>query len=390
MGAATKGDDMKRTLILGAGFGGISVAMELRRRLGEEHEVVLVDRNEHFMMGLRKLWAVIGLGTLEEGRRSRELLVGAGVRFLQREIRAIEPAARRVITDREALDGDYLVVALGAEPRPDLVPGLAQHAHDLYDVTATPALAAALAGFEGGRIAIVIAGVPYKCPPAPYECALLIDAHLRERATLDRAGITVTTLQPMLLPNAGRDGSVWLGEQLEARGIVFQTARKVERVEAGRVVFTDGELEADLLIGVPPHLPPRVVKESGLTGNGEWVRVDPGTLETGAERVFAIGDNTQITLANGLPLPKAGIFAELEGARVAAAIAADVRGDKPPAPFDGRGYCFLEMGPHEATIVEGDFFAQPEPRISLREVSQENHAEKERFESERLRSWFGS
>jgi sulfide:quinone oxidoreductase len=141
---------------------------------------------------------------------------------------------------------------------------------------------------------------------------------------------------------------------------------------------------------VPPHRPPIVVKQSGLTGDGEWIRVDPGTLATEFAHAFAIGDATQITLANGLPLPKAGIFAEREGERVAAAIAADVLGEAPPLPFDGRGYCFVEMGPDEAAMIDGDFFAKPEPRVTLGEVSAANRERKHAFEAERLRKWFGA
>jgi sulfide:quinone oxidoreductase len=380
---------MARIVILGGGFGGLTVATELGRRLGGEHEVVLIDRNEQFMMGLRKLWAIVGLGTLAEGRRSRGRLAGEGVRFLQREIVRIDPAARRVTTDQETLEATVLVVALGAEPRPDLVSGLAEHAHDVYDVAAVPGLERAIAGFDNGRIAIVIAGVPYRCPPAPYECAMLLDAHLRERGIRDRTTLTITTLQPMLLPNAGRAGSDWLANQLAARDIAFEVGRKVERVEVGRVVYADTQLEADVLIGVPPHRPPRVVRESGLTGDGEWITVDPATLATGFANVYAIGDNTHITLANNLPLPKAGIFAELEGQRVAAAIVASLAGEPEPPPFDGKGYCFIEMGGDEATLVEGDFFARPEPQVAVGAVSAEHRAAKQRFESERLVRWFG-
>ncbi len=380
---------MTRTLILGAGFGGLAVAAELGRLLGDDHEIVLVDRREHFLMGLRKLWALVGLGTLDGGRRQRELLNGRGIRFLRRQVRRIDPANCRVETDQETLEGDFLVVALGAELRPDLIPGLAEHAHNVYDSEAIPSLAEALARFEGGRIAIVIAGAPYKCPPAPYECSMLLDDHLRQRGLRDRVELVVTTLQPMLLPNAGEEGSTWLGEQLSAREIEHHVARKVERVDAGRVVYGEGELKADLLIGVPPHRSPAVVKESGLTGEGEWIAVDPGTLKTTYDSVFAIGDVTQIKLANGLPLPKAGVFAELEGHRVAAAIAAELRGAESPPPFDGRGYCFIEMGKTVATRVEGDFFAVPEPRIALKDVSAAHAEEKRGFEAERLERWFG-
>ena len=118
--------------------------------------------------------------------------------------------------------------------------------------------------------------------------------------------------------------------------------------------------------------------------------VDPGTLATGFERVFAVGDVVQIKLANGLPLPKAGVMAEAQAARVAAAIVADVRGEPPPPPFDGTGHCFLETGKHTAALIEGEFFARPEPRVALQGISEAHAEAKRRFESERLDRWFGS
>jgi len=379
-----------RTLILGAGFGGLTVATELHRRLGADHEVVLVDRNEHFAMGLRKLWELVGHARIADGSRAREGLNRRGIRFLRRDVRTIDPQARSAALDGETIDADYLVVALGAEPRPDLVEGLTEHGHDVWDVAGVPAAAEALARFDGGRIAIVIAGVPYTCPPAPYECAMLLDELLRARDVRDRAEIVVSTVQPLLLPNAGREGSAWIAEQLSARGVRFQVESPVERVEPGRVVFSDAQLEFDLLIAIPPHRAPQVVKASGLTGAGEWIAVDPATLETTHPRVFAIGDVTQIRLANGLPLPKAGVIAEHEGRRVAEAIVADVRGADSPPPFDGRGYCFIEVGASAAALVEGDFFAEPEPRVALTEVSAAHAEEKRRFETARLERWFES
>jgi sulfide:quinone oxidoreductase len=132
-----------------------------------------------------------------------------------------------------------------------------------------------------------------------------------------------------------------------------------------------------------------VVAEAGLASPGGWIAVDPGSLATGRPGVFAIGDLTQIKLANDLQLPKAGIIAEREGARVAAAIAAEIRGEVAAAPFDGRGHCFIEMGGSTATLVEGEFFAESEPAVRLREPSAETAEEKRRFESERLARWFG-
>ena len=383
-------EPVTRTLVLGGGFGGLTVASELKRLLGAKHEVVLVDRKEYFSMGLRKLWELVGHATVADGSRSRDALRGRGVRVIRGEIQAIDPAARAARVDDETIEADSLVIALGAVSRPDLVPGLAEHGHDVWDLAGVPAATEALARFDGGRIVVLIAGAPYPCPPAPYECAIHVHEHLRERGLRDRSEIVVSTIQPMLMPNAGREGSAWMGEQLTKRDIGHQVASKVERVDPDRIVFAEGEIEYDLLIAVPPHRVPAVVKETGLTGEGEWVTVDPGTLETSHPNVFGIGDVTQILLANGLPLPKAGVIAELEGARVAAAIAADLQGGEMPLPFDGTGACFIEMGTRLAALVEGDWYATPEPRVVIAEPDAAHAAEKRAFESERLERWFGA
>lgn len=379
---------MSRILILGAGFGGLSVATELRALLGSEHEIVLIDQQDRFVMGLRKLWDLVDYRSLAEGSRTRERLKVDGVSYLHRTITAIDPGARRIETNAGSLAGDYLVIALGAQLRPDLVPGLAEHAHNFYDVGAIPAARRALEELRSGRIAIVIAGAPYQCPPAPYECAMLVDEYLREQGRRDQVEMTVVTMQPMLLPNAGQEGSAWIGGQLRQRDIEYHVKQKLQKVDPGHLQFEDLELDADLILAVPPHDVPAVVKESGLTGEGQWVSVDPGTLATSFANVYAIGDVTMIKLANGLPLPKAGLVAELEGERVAAHIAAQIRGDAEPAAFDGRAFCFLELGKDTATLIQGDFYATPAPKVEILSVSADNAQDKRRFESERLARWF--
>ena len=182
------------------------------------------------------------------------------------EIRAIDPDARAAETDACRLDGDHLVVALGAVSRPELVPGLAPHGHDVWSFAGVPSAASALCCFSGGRIVVLIAGAPYPCPPAPFECAMHLHEHLHARGIRQRSEIAISTVQPMLMPNAGREGSEWMAALLDERGIGWRVASPVERVEEGRVVLVDGALEFDLLIAVPPHQPPPVVAESGLTG----------------------------------------------------------------------------------------------------------------------------
>jgi sulfide:quinone oxidoreductase len=380
---------MTKTLVLGGGFGGIAVATELKRLLGDEHDVVLVDRAERFSMGLRKLWELVGHATVAEGSRPRDALGAHGIRVVRADVESIDVDARSATVDGEILRGDYLVVALGAVPRPDLVTGLAEHGHDVWSTAGIPGAAHGLADLDGGRVLVLIAGAPYPCPPAPYECAMHIDENLRSRGLRERTELSVAAVMPMLMPNAGVEGSMWMAERLAERDISFRTGAKIDHVEAGKVVLEDGELPFDLLIAIPPHRAPDVVVEAGLTDESGWIPVDRSTLQTSQENVYAVGDVTGIKLSTGLPLPKAGVIADLEGTRVAAAIAAELTGGAEPEPFAGAASCYVEMGTEVAARMDVKFFAEPAPEISFVEPSAERAAEKRRFESDRLTRWFG-
>lgn len=379
-----------RTLILGAGFGGLTTASELRRLLGPDHEIVLVDRRDEFFMGLRKLWELAGTGTVADGRRRFERLADRSIRFIRGDITRIDPESRAAEVDDLVIDADHMVIALGAEPRPDLVPGLGDHAFNLYDAAAVGRAAERLATFEGGNVIVAIAGLPYKCPPAPYEATLLLDDRFRRSGSRRQVKLTFSTLQPILLPNAGPEGARWIGAEFTRRGIVHFVGRKVERIEDRRIVFHDGVAPFDVALIVPPHRAPEVVRQSPLADGGNWIPVDRGTLATKFPGVYAIGDVTHIPLANEAALPKAGVFAEAHGRRVAAAIAAELSGKAPPAPFDGRGYCFLEVSSEAAARVDGAFFAEPKPDLQINPPSPEALEAKREFERSRLVRWFGA
>ena len=132
-----------------------------------------------------------------------------------------------------------------------------------------------------------------------------------------------------------------------------------------------------------------VVATSGLTEGSGWVKVNPRTLETKFPGVYAIGDINEIPLANKMPMPKAGVFAEAEGEIVAHQIADAFAGKSSHASFDGFGYCFLEVGGGMAQLVQGNFLAEPAPEVTLTEPSTDYLEHKREFEQERLQKWFG-
>ncbi|ADU52118.1 FAD-dependent pyridine nucleotide-disulfide oxidoreductase [Thermaerobacter marianensis DSM 12885] len=411
----------RRVVIAGGGWGGIKAALELRARLDPGDEVVLIDPNPVFRLGFRKTWLLVGKTRPGEATRSKHALAARGIRYLQARVTAIQPEERWVAVEPVAgaeqagtpprLEWDYLIVALGAQPRPDLVSGFTEvpNAFNLYDPDGALAAGRHLARMEGGRIVVAILGLPYKCPPAPYEAALLVDEFLRHRghdgardggagggrparAPGDLAAfeIAVFTPQPGSLPVAGPAGCQAIESSLALRQIAFHPNRRFVRVEPGALVDAEGRREPfDLLLGVPPHRVPAVAVEAGLAPADGWIAVDPATLRTRFPRVYAIGDCTQIAMANGQPLPKAGVFAEGEAVVAAAAIAAEAAGTPPPAPYRGEGYCFLELGGGLATLVRGEFLAQPAPRVEVASPSRDFLAQKLAFERERLEGWFG-
>jgi sulfide:quinone oxidoreductase len=379
---------MARVLVLGAGFGGIATAVALRSQLAETDEVVLVDRREDFAMGLRKIWAILGVSPIAYGTRSLATLASRGITVRRGDITAIDPANRAATIDGTPLHADALVLALGADRAMEAIPGLAEHGRNAWDRFHVEQVHGAVDDFRGGRVVIGIFGVPYPCPPAPYELAMLLSDRFDARA-ID-AQLTVFGPTPITLPILGAAGCAPLDGQLAERGITFLGGRVASAVTDGAVhLGADEELPFDLLLAVPPHRCPLVLVEAGLAPADGWVTVDRATLETGREGVYAIGDATAIMLTNGMPLPKAGLFAEKEGEVVAARIAATLQGEAPTATFDGLGACFVEMGDGEASTISGDFYADP-PAVELSPPSVEQRADKERFEIDRLARWFGT
>lgn len=375
-------------VILGAGFGGVATAHALKREAGDDVDLLVVDQSPSFVMGLRKLWILDGRASPGEGTRDRATLSRAGIPFRQGRVEAIDRDARRVRVDGTDLGYDFLVVALGAQQRIDLVPGEPDGNPNLYTVEGATEAGQRLRDLQAGRVVIAIVGVPYKCPPAPYEAAFLIDELLHREGRRERVELEVLTPQPMSVPAAGPAACAAIEGRLAKRNIRFRPKTNLAEARAGALILEDGDsVQADLLLLVPPHRLPDVVAESGLAGETGWVKVDPATLRTEDERVFAVGDVVEMTTGSGLPFPKAGIFAESHGEVVGRNVADAVAGREPEAAFDGFGYCFLEVGGGQASMVRGNFLASP-PDVTIEPDAPEHLAAKEEFERSRLERWF--
>jgi sulfide:quinone oxidoreductase len=372
--------------VLGGGIGGVVAATELRQRL-KEARVILVERCLERSFPPSYLWVMTGERQPSTITRDLSRLGRRGIEVVAGEVEGVDLTARSVAVDGREIGFDYCVVALGAELAPEGVPGL-DAAHTYYHLAGAERLRDALAKFEDGRVALVVAGLPYKCPAAPYEGAMLLEDRFRKQGVRRKVEIEIYTPEPQPMPVAGPALGEAVEELLAHKGIGFQPGRRLCAVADHELQFEDGaRARFDLLVAVPPHRAPRVVQAAGLADDSGWVPVDAQTLETQHEGVFAIGDVTRIPLPDGAALPKAGVFAHGEAEVVARNIAARVLRRAGGERFDGKGYCFLEAGGGSAGLAQGDFYAHPRA-ITMRAPSPIWHWGKVAFERYWLWKWY--
>ena len=371
--------DSTTVLILGGGIGGVATARALRKRLPRAHRLVLVDREHEHVFAPSLLWLMTGRRTAAAIRRPLARLAGKGIDVRTGEVQRIDPERRLVTIGDDVISADHLVIALGTALDPQSVPGLTEAGHNFYTLRGAQTLWEGLQAFRAGRIVVMTAAPAYKCPAAPYEAALLIEAFCRRRGIRQDVQIDVYAAEPAPMGVAGPEVSGAVKQLLLTKGIPYHPEHQVTAVDAAnrRLTFTNGtQTHFDLLAYVPPHRPPAVVRESGMVADSGWVSVDRHTLQTRWPNVFAIGDVVAIPLALGKPLPKAGVFAHREAEVVARNIAYAITGKGNRARFDGHGDCFIETGDGKAGFGGGDFYAEPKPRVTLRTPSWRWHLAK--------------
>lgn len=358
---------MQRIIILGGGVGGTLTAnllvKQLRRQIDAgDVEVMVVDATGDHVYQPGFMYIAMGGERASNLQRPERSLLDKRVTLLVGKVASVDEESRHVhLEDGLSLGYDQLVIASGSRIVPEEIEHFAEEAHHFYTADAAAKLRAALDRFTGGRIVIGIAGMPYKCPPAPLEVAFLIEAELRDRGLRDVSELhfcspigrafTIESVSDMATPI------------LDEKDIELHTFFNVEAIDPGRKVVQSlegEELPYDLLILVPPHKGQQFLMDSGLApAPGGWLPTDRHTLLVGDRtNVYALGDATD------LPLSKAGSTAHFEAPVVAERIAARVLGRKPAgkhADYEGKVMCFFEIGDGKGTLLQFDYDHPPRP-----------------------------
>jgi len=319
----------KQIVVLGGGSGGVVAATKLARELGERHDIVLVDRRpvHVFMPGF--LFLLVGEREPDDITRRLRRLERHGIKVVQDEILGIDPARQQVALAGGRIPYDYLIVALGFETRPEMIPGYAEGAHHAWELEAAMKARAALAAFNGGRVLVGVPLGPYRCPPAPYETQWMLDGYFKKRGIRDRVTIEYFTREAEPSGDA-RDPVVWMDAESRRRDIrqhyefIAHSIDPEKRTVNGLYGY---KLGYDLLFMIPPHRPARALIDSGLADTENGIRVDYDTLATKWDNVYAIGDCAD------MPASKAGVVAHQEGDVVAHNLAVEITGRGEPAPL---------------------------------------------------------
>jgi sulfide:quinone oxidoreductase len=380
----------RRVVVLGGGTGGTMVANRLRRRLSDEAEIDVVDRDDHHVYQPGLLFVPFGLAHVDELVRPRQRQLAGGVVFHEREVDHVDLDRESVLLDDGTLLAyDVLVVATGARLQPQETEGLTgpgwnETAFTFYTTEGAGALQTALARFDGGRLVVNLVDMPIKCPVAPLEFAFLADWYLRERAVRARTELSfVTPLDGAFTkPVASQELAGLLAEK-EIELVTEFNAGEVDGAGGVLTGFDGRTVDFDLLVTVPLHGGAAYVERSpGLGDALGFVPSDKRTLQSAARpNVFALGDATD------LPTSKAGSVTHFEADVLVENIVRFLAGQELASDYDGHANCFIETGFHKALLIDFNYEVEPLPGhfptsfgLPLLRESRLNHLGKLMFE----------
>ncbi|MBS3915618.1 MAG: NAD(P)/FAD-dependent oxidoreductase [Bacteroidetes bacterium] len=357
-------------LILGAGTGGIAAAHELSKKFGKKHgsrpvKIILFEKEENNVFAPSLLWLMVGKRKPKQIYRKTSKLAGHGIELVTGNIEKIDPANISVTTNGKTYQGSYMIVSLGVNQAPECELNL--WGHDFYSLEGASNFHDAIRNFKGGKIAILVPSLPFKCPAAPYEAAMLVEAFIRKEKLREKTEISLYSPESGPLPVAGKQLSDGVRQIMGMKGIQYHSDHQLMSATERTLTFSNGStFEYDLLAYTPKHSCPSVISETALIGKSGWIEVNGSTMETNFQNVYAIGDNTFIPLHVGKPLPKAGVFAHKQAITVAQNISKKISGEKPDKTFNGEGQCFLELGDGKAGYAGGNFYAFPAPEVKMK------------------------
>jgi len=365
---------MASIIVLGGGVAGASVARMLRKGLNQRHEVTLVEQSpELYYYGSYPKMAV-GRCRLKTITRATDRMRLAGGRVICGEAVDINLGKKTIkLKDGQTLFYDFFIAAPGVDASTPDTAELGQAGYNLYDAQGVLSLHNVLKNFHSSRVVMLTTSLPVRCVCALYEYAYMIDEWFRKKGNREFIDISVYTPEKMPLEDTNEKVSQVIGSRLKELGIRLFTGQQFINVdpEQREVHFASGKAPFDLLLYIPQNLPPRVIQNSALADETGRIPVDPFTLQTKWDGVYALGDINRIPLPGGGELPLTGSLAHLHALVAGHNIVEIMNNESPTRRFSGKTAIFLETGATGFGFI-GNYYKQkvqfkvlPESRLWL-------------------------
>ncbi len=386
--------ERKKIVILGGSFAGLTAAYELKRELGDRHEVTVIDKNDRFMFIPSLIWVPFGWRTPEQiSFPLRPSLERKGIGFRQAAVTRIDAEKRQVeLADGGALGYDYLLIATGPHVEFSVVPGLGPHGGYTQSIcNAAHALEAGKAWKEflknPGPV-IVGATQGSACFGAAYEFVFNLEYALRKEGIRDKVPVTFVTSESFP-GHFGIGRMKWAQEMTEwffrHTSIDWVTDAVIEKVTPGEVRLKEGVRRraaerngaAEDMAGktlpfkyamiIPPFLGVDAIRTSGLGNDRGFIVVDDYFRHLKHPEIYAAGVSVAVAppvpCKAGCSVPKTGYISEVMAHTAALNIAASIEGrpltPKPIEEIDAK--CVLDAG-NQGIILYTDRVYAPKRR----------------------------
>src|SRR3974390_510899 len=357
-----------KILIVGGGMGGTILANNLARRLAPELragkvQLAMLSASDKHMYQPGLLYLCLGRMTPDELYRDQASLLEPGIDFQVDPVETFELDQKRVKTKSGKTHGyDILVVATGARPVPEMIPGLAENAETFYTEATALKMFKRLQAFQGGRVVIAV-GVPHKCPMAPLEIIFMLHDYFKDRGIRDKVQLHYT--YPVGRVHTLENVAKWAAPEMDRLGITYATLFHMKQVDgANKVVKSEEGSEAkyDLLITIPAHKGMEVIETNKL-GAGGFIPTEKTKLTMeGRKNVYVSGDTTNI------PISKAGSTVHYQAETLGENIAAIVKLGAPVREHDGKVFCFIEGGKAPPPYAQFNSPTPPDPKPPTKAV----------------------
>jgi sulfide:quinone oxidoreductase len=355
---------MKKLLILGGGTAGTMMANKFRKTFDrDEWEITLVDKHKTHYYQPGFLFIPFGIYNKNDVIKPKGDFFPSGVNVIYSEIDKIEAEKNVVqLIGGKLLQYDFLVIATGAETRPDQTPGLKEDLwgkkiFDFYTIEGAVALHNFFKNWEGGKLVMAIAEIPYKCPVAPIEFVCLADEYFTKKGIRDKVEISLVTPMPgaFTKPIATK----MLSELLVEKNIEVIPDFYIEKIDNEKqsiVSYDEKEISFDLLTIVPVNMGSEMIERSGLAGDLNFIPTDKETLQSKQyKNIFIIGD------ASDIPTSKAGSVAHFSGEILFENLMNAIEGRPLTAKFDGHANCYIETGFGKGALIDFNYDTEPLP-----------------------------